>query len=125
MSIENRQVGERVELGEGVFATLLDIDRNELKLGICCCRCSEVDSENERLACIRSEGPRYFLFPQGGQCTLVARCEVGQSVAFNGSAMLTVLSISTGTATLWVDDHRGGVFEPAASPQKPPYTGTK
>jgi len=27
VSIENRKVGERVELGEGVFATLLDINR--------------------------------------------------------------------------------------------------
>jgi len=124
MSIESRKVGERVELGEGVFATLLNINRNEVKLGLCCCRCSKVASENELLACLHSESSQYFFFPQGGQCTLVVRCDVGKSIAFNGTAMLTVLSISAGNATLRIDDRCSGAFGAVASSQKPPYVGT-
>lgn len=101
MPIENRKSGDLIHLASDISVTVLEIDRCEVKLGICN-RTSRRDhaTANEQLASVQGNGSRYFLFPQGGQCTLVVRCESGKSVSFNGSSTLTVLAIAKGVATL-------------------------
>jgi len=101
MSIEDRKSGDQVSLASDLSVTVLGVDRCEVKLGISY-RTSrrENATANEQLASVQSKGSRYFLFPQGGQCTLVVRCESGKSVSFNGSWTLTVLAIAKGIATL-------------------------
>lgn len=39
---------------------------------------------------------------------MVVKCELGKSIAFNGTAMLTVLSMTKRTVTLRIDGNRGG-----------------
>lgn len=101
MSIVSRNCGEHVHLGDDISVTVLGIDRCEVKLGVCSGTSGQDNAaSNERLASIRSEGSRYYLFPQGGPRTLVVRCEKGKSLSFNGTSRLTVLNITAGGATL-------------------------
>lgn len=101
MSIVSRKRGEQVQLADDISVTVLGLDRCEVKLGICSSASDEDGAAaNEQLASVRSQGSRYYLFPQGGVCTLVVRCEKGKSVSFNGTSTLTVLNIANGSATL-------------------------
>ncbi|MEX1026879.1 MAG: carbon storage regulator [Candidatus Paceibacterota bacterium] len=99
MSTLRRRRGENVIVGEDISVTVLEMDRCEVKLGICA---SAGDGDGQ-LAGIRSNGSRYFLFPHGGPRTLVIRCETGKTVSLNGTSRLTLLNIAAGDATFRLD----------------------
>lgn len=101
MSVAICTCGESVLVAPELIFTILEINRDDIKLAVCVAHLGRQPRsllDNVREIC--RDRACYFMFPQGGCCSLVVECRPGDRLSLREAGTLAVLGIAQGCVLL-------------------------